>query len=723
MNNVLTKWTMIVGSGDEHPIVPVYKDSMSLEYERETNEQFFRCKPSEKMTLVASDARLVIEAPFDTEFILKLYISYDMGLSWQHYHTSHFYKTDCTINLDDMKVTFQPSVTDQYEKVLAGMEREYDLVKLLPPLDTVFIFKRPMSQLYCGDDNKVMCVYGEQYYEVDSNYVGGGAAATRGFSLIKNIRQFKFNSIYLGYPYIGYDEDSEYRNSLDVWFIRRREYVEQITYHTVLEIINSDTNFVQWKWEGTGQGSFPPIPTGEVTFTSQSSLFDDVTAEVTLTTFYQRTVCDVTGDWTQFEPIQPDDFVTTSPVFHYFTPNVHRFAIQYSTRFSTEPTEWGKDSTGRYFLPPDDNGGIWIPVGRNVWKDYSLWVNTISNAHWYIDGIEERLRRRITQRNCIPLWGALQALLSQIDPLVWFDNTATFSEFLYGSQNIIPWGGEIYITPKSNVLAGEYSLAAQKAPCTLKSILDMLKNTYQLYWYIDESRKFHIEHLFWFKNGGSYTNTPTVGYDTTQLINKHNGKPWSFSTSEYSFDKEDMPERYTFKWMDDSSPVFTGQPISILSKFVKEGKNEDINVSNFSSDIDLMMLQPENFSKDGFALLITVRNSGSQNVVISVVEMDGKWYQVQNSLASFADIVPKYWVYNLPSWRAKVGTSTLRVEDIQYGRKQTLTFPIGFPKPNVFRLVKTGIGNGVFQKITFTLATGCAKVQLKYRTYPYDAEQ
>lgn len=83
-----------------------------------------------------------------------------------------------------------------------------------------------------------------------------------------------------------------------------------------------------------------------------------------------------------------------------------------------------------------------------------------------------------------------------------------------------------------------------------------------------------------------------------------------------------MPERYQFGWMDDVTRAFEGYPIEILSKYVTPGNIEEINVSNFTTDIDYMLLNPGACSKDGFALMAAVpRNLAtpdSQFVIVPI---------------------------------------------------------------------------------------------------------
>ena len=53
----------------------------------------------------------------------------------------------------------------------------------------------------------------------------------------------------------------------------------------------------------------------------------------------------------------------------------------------------------------------------------------------------------------------------------------------------------------------------------------------------------------------------------------------------------------------ETTNTFAGFPIDVKSNYVQEGKKEEVRVSNFSSDVDYMLLSPGDFSQDGFALL------------------------------------------------------------------------------------------------------------------------
>ena len=134
----------------------------------------------------------------------------------------------------------------------------------------------------------------------------------------------------------------------------------------------------------------------------------------------------------------------------------------------------------------------------------------------------------------------------------------------------------------------------------------MLRDCFRCYWFIDNKNRFRIEHISYFMNGGAYPGTPNfpvVGIDLTQQVVTRNGKPWAYARNQYEFDKPEMAARYQFGWMDDVTELFDGYPIDIISKYVNPDNIEQIDVSQFTSDIDYILLNPGEISKDGFVLL------------------------------------------------------------------------------------------------------------------------
>jgi hypothetical protein len=178
-----------------------------------------------------------------------------------------------------------------------------------------------------------------------------------------------------------------------------------------------------------------------------------------------------------------------------------------------------------------------------------------------------------------------------------------------------------------------------------------------------------------------------------------------------------MPARYEYSWMDEVTQLFKGNPINILSSFVKEDKVEEVNIANFTSDVDYMLLAPEMCSKDGFALLQPVADGNDYVLEITSVTIGAYDYQLQNYLVSMYVLQQLLLTYDMPSWNIEVNGVAVTASGIQRNRKQQVTFPAGDSDPNVLQLVKTTLGNGEYDKISVNLSSRMAKVTLKYDTY------
>jgi hypothetical protein len=79
-----------------------------------------------------------------------------------------------------------------------------------------------------------------------------------------------------------------------------------------------------------------------------------------------------------------------------------------------------------------------------------------------------------------------------------------------------------------------------------------------------------------------------------------------------------MAARYQFGWMDDVTQLFEGYPIDIISKYVNPDNIEQIDISKFTSDIDYILLNPWEISKDGFVLMAAVTNYSENSATMTL---------------------------------------------------------------------------------------------------------
>ena len=730
--NVLYRWKMRVG-GNTYDIHPVYKDDLSLNYERETGQQFFRAKLSSKITLVAKDAQLVINAAFSTEFIITIQKSADQGLTWSDYYTCHFFKTDCTINEDDLQVSVQPTVKDRYEVVLNGMEKEYNLVELAPAIEPVKAAKRPMLQIFVDGDTIVSCICGGNYFEVD--HIGGNTPGNCHFAGFPAMWEINISNAYLGFttPFTGifngygYEGSQFFYNADNIYYI---EYFEQHVpseqygtfYTNGLYVRRVSDDEILWSFTQMSINYIQPIgPSLTIDHVPEYSYLPQLTGSLSDINVYARYVMDVPGaeiggQYEQFYEIESDDIVANNRNYNYCR-GYSSIDIRQSTRYSDTPTKWGRNDNGQYFLPPDDEDE-WYPVGQSQWVNTSSWIKYDAGMRQF----EQLTTKEYVIRDCYPLWSVINVILRKIAPNITMEGSSTYSHFFYDDTQIgnpADWlrNTRCFLCQKSNVLIGEYKEPAQKAMVKLKDVTEMLKKVFGCYWYIDSDNHFCVEHLQWFKNGGSYGSSPVIGYDLTQLINLPNGKPWAFGTSEYQFDKENMPARYQYEWMDKSTELFNGDAINVLSRFVQEDKVEEVTVANFTSDIDYMLLAGENCSKDGFALFQVVPDGNIWKLPYQTFHREQYQYRLQNYIVAMVYLQDKFLTYDMPSWTLEINDEQVQAKGIQRNKKQTLAFPIGENDPELDKLVKTNIGNGQYDKVQINLSSRQSKTTLKYNTY------
>ena len=711
---------------------PVYKDDLAKEFELETNQRFYRTKLSGKISFIRDDYDYINNQPFETQFQLLIRKSNDGGRTWgQNYFKGKFFKTDCEFDADNKKCTVQPDPLDDYNDVLAGLEREYNLITLAPTIQRITINKRPLIQIYVPGDSVVSCFLGGTNWEQDANATTDQNALVRTYhfalcNILKEIYITPNNGspaiisgLYTGRMVTGSSVDTfegklypELNVNYYIYIAQKR--VGGLPIGAVaVEIRKQSNDTAMFRYTKTTTSPFDTLEF-DLTAVEGSGAKGKMHADMKSYNIYARYLVDVEKirDLDTY-PLPSEDIVDNN--------RNYRRAIGYaidvafiSNNFSDTPTEWGLADNGKYFAPPYSiYGQIFYPIARSTWRYASLWF-----GFYLMDWIlEEQARKAYTLRDAFPVASCISVLLNQIAPGITHAATAEYSQFLYSGNN--PISGlnfRLLVSQKTNIINGEYQTPAQKAPTTLQQFTNMLRDCFKCYWFIEDG-KFKIEHIQYFRNGGSYSGGVILSHDLTKELNLRNGKPWAFNTSEYSFDKVDLPERYQFEWMDDVTAAFEGLPIQVISKYVTPGKVEEINISNFTSDIDMMLLNPGNMSSDGFALFAAVPpTSGSQWILpFTRQTINGVEYFLQNGYLAFINLQYPYWLYDLPARRVSINGSEVYARGIERKKKQTFSFPAN-DDPNPMQLIKTYIGNGQVDKLSVNLCSRNIKATLKYDT-------
>lgn len=595
-------------SPDYHGLVNVYplrKTDLSKDYELQQNEKFYRAKLSGKLLFTRNDYAIIANARFETKFTLVVSISWNNGQTWMEYWRGQFWKTDCKFDIDAQTAEVTPAPVDDYTDVLAGMEKEYNLIDLKPEIEHLTITKRPLIQMYVPGESVVSCFLSGMYWEQDCDPV------TNETDLV-NTYHFALNSSHTGGQQVsgtgvadGLWLNGESPDGLYEWTYETKQEggegesaPETFVYTYLTRKADNVRLFANRNYQSAATGTFSMYRYGDEEM--------EPVASVVLITIkvYARYLLDVdTIAGLNTYPIPANDIVENNRNYRRAIGYAVSDVVYYSTNTTATPTEWGIKQPGEYWQKPYSiYDAQFYPIGRSHWGDFSIWF-----AFSPLDELMEQSGRKAYRlKDAYPLHSVISVLLNKIAPGITHEPTTEYSQFLYDQYN--PISGDVfdlYITQKSNILAGDYSQPAQKAPITLKMVTDMLRDCFRAYWYVEDG-KFKIEHIQWFKNGGRYYGSPAISHDLTVEKVTRNGKPWAFGTSQYEYNKPTMPERYQFGWMDDVTRAFEGYPIEILSKYVTPGNIEEINVSNFTTDIDYMLLNPGGCSKDGFALMAAI---------------------------------------------------------------------------------------------------------------------
>ena len=719
MANMIYDWRLTYG-GATYVVHPVYKDDMTLNYELEPNQRFFRQSLSSNIVFVGAEARQIIAAAFDTEFVVEVYCSTDNGHTWALLHRGKFFMTDCKIDADNDMVTVKPNVKDAYDIILDGLEKEFNLIDLLPVTEKIRMKRRALLQLYDRGDNKVTNVFGGFSWETDFD-IGSDDPTTYQFKENLSSCNIRFTRVFdpvgmngLRKTFVAIPDvngEFETTNGEGVYKLVRVKWSDS-SWDLQLRTL-SDNTLVAHSWA-------PYIVLNDALNFETPNQVAFGSALCEYIGVFARWLCDVQNFTIGSTTYTATKLSSNDP---NYGGNLH-YAIGWdvtlvvSQEVSTTPTEWGKMDDTNYYQQPSQSG-YFIPAGRSFWGVASVWYQQTPNEYVYA---EPAMQRAFYLRDSYPLWSVLQVLLTAVGSDVTFGNTSAYSEFFYSQSNPITssFQGTPYITPKSNILVGEYTQPAMKAPITLQDVFQMLAKVFKCYWFIDSQNRLRIEHITWFKNGGTYNGVHQVGMDLTTLMNMRNRKMWSFDTSSWQYDKQDMPARYQYKWMDAGTDIFDGWAYEIQSPFVKTDKVEEITVSNFTSDVDFMQIAPNDCSKDGFALMM-VKVDGGTNYLPLVYIDRGAWnrvctYYSQNYYASMHALQKYILKYNLPAWHYKWDGAALTAPDIMRGKRQTVNIPYGMGEPDVMKLVRTGIGDGQVQSLQLNLSSRMAKATILYDT-------
>ena len=720
----------INGVYTQEDVHPVFGDDIKINISREENQIFKREKIEGTFKFVGNEFDLIYQCSIFTKFTLEIYRE-DVFVG-----SANFIRTDCEFNLDDKICSVKLTTKDIYEKILNGYDNKYNLVKLAPQRESVTMTKRAVLQFYVRGENVVTNVVGGVHYEQSCKEVYNA-------SDLKDIYHF---GGYLPLSYIDINNLIDATAPLDIYgryfidtsivggsvIIYRNErnsncriQLTDLGVEWMLLLIDSTSNTtlasVSIPSTQSGSQDITFVKAGSSggnyasgTFNSDGDLYCRVLLPKSFDNSYQRSMDD---DITDYDSNYP---YVGSVLIDQFGPKMKMVVNK-----STTPTEWGIDSNGAYFLYPTLNadqqkkGSSPIPIGQSHWERMSSWLLSDDDVNDLVDDFDDTF----VLKDSYPIWSAIAVLLNEIDDTITFEGTQDYSMFLYlsgtnlhiYSYDFPSHRNALHITPISNIKKTFYEQAAQKGEISLKQILDMLRNVYNCYWFIDSNNRLRIEHIVYFKNGNSYdVENPTPSIDVTIKKSLPTGESWGFAQNKVEYETDKCPARYEFKWGDNCTYPFVGEPIDVKDIYLDASQKESVGIENFLADIDYIVSNPSGVSDDLFAVFEVNKSTKKVDILDVRLNDASPKYKVQNPYLSMIVAEQYYYPFDLSGWKAYAGKYELDVYKTKGIKKQTLSCPLSLAEMRSIGVIRTELGNGIIDKLDAEINTLYAKNTIYY---------
>nr|DAQ56064.1 MAG TPA: hypothetical protein [Caudoviricetes sp.] len=760
-------------------------NKLESKYKKETGQVFFRNSLEGSVKIFGIDFDFINSQSLETKYLLLVADTNSKLVS-----LNSFAKTDCKLDNIKRSIELKLSSIDRYSKLMDKYDNTYDLIKLSPAITPLTLTKRLLYQFYIQGANSVSCYANGTYWEQDVNEAIDDAKAlekkyyfaknfTKQEIIIEKEQSEHFAGTYMrDESYNGYKWVHTTKSNLVFWLdplsdSEKANYATQAWgYGTILNAATGkhptnttgeNRNSLYWiRFNDTkifGSLNTPNLRSKSVyctsyadkkfggVFNSESGADYSLKKELDNTdafnlrdclidyTIWGRILADVdtalevsSGQTKTLYDLPKDDFVSERVNYRKCIGLVG-LQVKQTSYTVTHPTKYGRNDAGKYFTNNFVNAvtkteHMPIPISRSSWANTSIWA--IIPDNWSL--FESQFRKQFILKDTFSLADVIKSLLHKIDPLIKFEATAEYSQFLYGgdtSTPIIPFDGSRvgyvpYIAPKSNVLKGNYDQAAQKAEITFEQVMNMLRDCFRCYWFIDDDNRLRIEHISYFMKGLSYT-SPNIQLDLTKKYDKFNKKTVLYAQEATSYNKDDLSSRYEFNWMDDSTDTFDDMEIDVNSVYIQSDKTEEINSEVFSTDIDLMLYAPDKFSSDGFALMMADKSTGRVPIAAVSGLRDNEYvytYRVtpQNYLCSWLYLA-RYYMLDMPAYHIDYtrapSSDAYRVTGIKQFKQQDIEFQTD-EKIDLNKAIKTSVGTGIIDSLSMNIDTKLISVTLVY---------
>ena len=606
---------------------PTYSDSLAITIEKQADEWFRTRKLDGRLTFLRDDYNYIMSCPFDGTFTLTLQASTN-GIDFQPYITGTFSRANLEIDEDNSHAYLDGISEGAYNAIDNARREEYDLMKIIPDSDAREVQGQvhpalamvdyvstiiDNSDIFCDsaitadgyNSNHPDSGYDEgERIESDNSWLFKGAYAC---GEIKEDEIIALNGRYAGtLHYVEIDIPS-YSYCLHGDLYGTNGYRINISWESmspapgiparpmrIARIYDQDNNYITYK-RGEAFLNERVSPTKCGFGTLQIDIHYIRATLLTQSGGNADNVLD-TGDYYQrmaaFEGSGLNVVASSRTVDQ---PNGHRLL----------PGTGEQGTIPQYFAPPDDTQD-WIPLAENNWNYGSLWYTIQPSVQ---NGLLDPANfGSFRWTRCWELGTCLRYLIAKVtNNKVTFSESTAGSEYLYADVNPVT-GGEPFrylFTQKSNVMRPSNSgESAARCIVTLDWFLELLRNAFNCHWWLEPANggtyAFRVEHVEYFRRGNSYNPSPddtdiinlaALQPTRNYLVNGYPAKHLDDNLHRYTYDLNNMVERYTFSWQGDGgSDDFKGNPMFFKAGWIERGSVENRQVDNIFADLPWLML-------------------------------------------------------------------------------------------------------------------------------------
>lgn len=605
---------------------PLHGDDLAISIDREQDEWYYTRNLDGKLVFKRDDYDWIMAREFDGTFTLNIKESHDNGSTWFDYFTGTFSRASLEIDQDNHQATLNGLKEGVEDLIKNGAKEDYDLMKLIPdsyakevqgqvPPALALVDYRSTSidksDIFCGGaataggyDSK----HADSGFNVGVRVTSDDSWNFRGVfaeAQMKNDSVTNANGLYAGTlsynpgpdPGIDYYLSGTLYGPNGYYMVMGWSYIEVAGHDVkIRSLILYDSNDIEIEMKTIGYSTdlHDNVSPSSLIFGTVTVYFHYIRA--TLLTQSGGNADNIldTGDYyKRMAAFQGSGLTVTITANTSEQPNGHRMV--------PGSDEYG--GTPQYFAPPDTEHN-WIPLAEDNWNYGSMWYTIQPSV---ANGLTDPAKiGTFRWTRCWTIGCCIMHLLKRItNDKVVFSESTDYSQFLYGNPNPVE-GHEPFqwlVTQKSNVMRPAAG-GASRCPVRLDWFFELLRNAFNCYYWFEKRNDgkydFKIEHVEYFRHGGTYTpNTqddPPLDLTRLKPVRNflRNGQPakrYADQTNRYTFDLDGMVEKYTYSWQGDGGgDDFKGNPMYFRAGWIEKGSSEDHQVDNIFADLGWLML-------------------------------------------------------------------------------------------------------------------------------------